>query len=548
MCWTENDFDFSGNRYASEALSRGRWAFLSDYARYAVLEKYGGIYFDTDVELIKSPDALLSHDGFCGVEDCQINSGLGIGAVPHHPVISALLKSYGGLSFLDSGGREKLTTNTELQQPVFAGFGFSPARAGEIQTFSGMTAYPTEYFCPKSFRDGSLHLTDNTYSIHHYRASWASPASRAGYHLRRLTGERLYNSVRRCFKHPDLLILLWCFLLTWCQNLRGVLNAGEYNSGRLTWMMLFLVSAALAVRLILRRRPERKFWAALFSGAVICIASPGNFSFLWCVVLGWVMSGFPFRCFSVCNAVSMLTSLSAWCALAALKFIPVDMIETKKLASGVFCNFGFISTNFISLFVFHIAVFSYCASVRRRRMIFYLLPLSAAVVFLSGGRCYSIALAVLGCAAWLPRFIRRVLFRVIPVLLFLPLLFAVLFCLLDCRLLRSIFNERLEFWTLWLSKISGMREIVCGRLPVDGDAVLDNAGLALFFKCGLIGVITYAGLAFAAYRRYFRYAYRLLPVWLAMLFAGLFETHVFSASMLGLLPFYFFFKEGGEKC
>ncbi len=93
--WNEDNFDISQNGYFQYCLNNKKYAFLSDLARLYVVRDHGGIYFDTDVELLKSPDELLSYEAFYGFEDDKyIATGLGFGAEKNHPTICAMIEEY----------------------------------------------------------------------------------------------------------------------------------------------------------------------------------------------------------------------------------------------------------------------------------------------------------------------------------------------------------------------------------------------------------------------------------------------------------------------
>lgn len=171
-CWNEKNFDVSANLYTRQAYEAKKWAFVSDYARFKVLEAYGGLYFDTDVEVIRNMDDLLELEAFAGFEtDSFIAPGLVLWArEPGNPVMKAMREKYDSISFLDEHG-ERIKKNvcglfTELLVP----YGFVPN--GEKQVCNGMTLFPKDYFCPFDDATGLLNKTENTYTIHWYDKSW----------------------------------------------------------------------------------------------------------------------------------------------------------------------------------------------------------------------------------------------------------------------------------------------------------------------------------------------------------------------------------------
>lgn len=170
--WNESNYDFTKNQYMREALEAKKWGFVPDYARLDIIYKHGGIYLDTDVEIIKSFDSLLENKGFAGFESKEyVALGLGFGAEAGNPVIKALLDSYDDLHFINKDGSLNMVPSPQLNTVTLANIGL--VRNGEKQLINdSFTIFPPEYFCPKSFYDGVIRRTKKTYSIHHFDASW----------------------------------------------------------------------------------------------------------------------------------------------------------------------------------------------------------------------------------------------------------------------------------------------------------------------------------------------------------------------------------------
>lgn len=174
--WTEDDFDVNENRYFKEALDAKKWAFASDYARLWVLVKHGGVYMDTDVELVGNLDPFLDNGAFSGFEsvDC-VPTGL-MASEPDHPFMKQLLKEYEKRVFKKPDGSFDLTTNVEeiTQACVDAGLRLD----GSEQEVAGFRLYPKDYFCPKDHVTGDVNMTHRTVAIHHFDGSWLSPWQR----------------------------------------------------------------------------------------------------------------------------------------------------------------------------------------------------------------------------------------------------------------------------------------------------------------------------------------------------------------------------------
>jgi hypothetical protein len=165
--WNEDNFDINMNAYTRMCYEQKKYAFLSDYVRLLAIEQYGGIYFDTDVEVIRSFEKLLNCGAFLGFENNEyVASGLGFGAEAHHPIVQQMIKEYEPI--LD--GQHGTVGCPILNTQALIKFGLVPN--GRLQKFDNMTVYPSDYFNPCDSETGKMSKTDNTYSIHWYSASW----------------------------------------------------------------------------------------------------------------------------------------------------------------------------------------------------------------------------------------------------------------------------------------------------------------------------------------------------------------------------------------
>lgn len=172
--WNEDNYDVRKIPYIAQAYDAKKYAFVSDFARFDILYKYGGVYFDTDVEVIKPLDDILEHGAFAGVERAgdagSLNAGLGIASPAASPVYKEILDSYKESSFVKADGSLDLTTVVTRVSNIFKKHGLKDV--DEIQEVAGVTVYPAEYFCPKNFETGELHITENTRTIHWFDGSW----------------------------------------------------------------------------------------------------------------------------------------------------------------------------------------------------------------------------------------------------------------------------------------------------------------------------------------------------------------------------------------
>ena len=175
--WNEDNYDVNSIPYTAEAYATKKYAFVSDYARFDILYRYGGVYFDTDVEIIKSIDDILSAGPYMGRElPMTINGGLGLAAEPGMAAYSAILAHYQPLRFLQKDGSFDRKTIVQHVTETLIENGLK-WREG-IVDFMGVKIYPPEYFNPKDMGTGRLTITANTRTIHHYSASWYTPMDR----------------------------------------------------------------------------------------------------------------------------------------------------------------------------------------------------------------------------------------------------------------------------------------------------------------------------------------------------------------------------------
>jgi mannosyltransferase OCH1-like enzyme len=169
--WDESNYDITKNRYMLDAYRQKKWGFVPDYARLDIIYENGGIYLDTDVEIIKPLDSLLHFEGFAGFESKDyIAFGLGFGAIKGNDIVKYLLDDYINLTFIDSKGNMNLKASPVLQTEALQKLGF--CRNNSLQEINGFVFLPNEFLCGLSFLSGLPRVTENTFTIHHYSASW----------------------------------------------------------------------------------------------------------------------------------------------------------------------------------------------------------------------------------------------------------------------------------------------------------------------------------------------------------------------------------------
>ena len=202
--WSEEDIDLDKYPLVRTALEEKRWALASDIIRMYVMYREGGIYMDTDVELLKPLRPLLKYDAFAGWEsDFWFTTAI-FGAKKGSPWIQKILKRYEL-----ANPKVKISTNTFLKTvhspSVYAKDIFGLKLDGKTQVYGDneLAVFAQEYFCPKHYMTGERRVTENTIAFHHYGGSWHNSveklkeaASRAGY---KLLGDKNYAQLERQF-------------------------------------------------------------------------------------------------------------------------------------------------------------------------------------------------------------------------------------------------------------------------------------------------------------------------------------------------------------
>lgn len=169
--WNEDNFDINCNQYVREAYEAKKYAFVSDYVRLYALYTEGGIYMDTDVEVLKPYDPLLGLTGFIGFEGTKYSPvGTGtIACMPQGEWAAEQLKSYEEIRFIQPDGTYDLLTNPFRITREMKKHGF--IQNGKEQVYKDMHVFPVDFFCPRQ-TTGEIFFTENTYCDHHFMASW----------------------------------------------------------------------------------------------------------------------------------------------------------------------------------------------------------------------------------------------------------------------------------------------------------------------------------------------------------------------------------------
>lgn len=168
--WDETNSNLYENDYIREAYESKKWAFVTDYIRLKVLFEYGGIYMDTDVEVLRSLNPFLSEAAFSGFENTtQIQTGI-IAAEKGHPFLYELMSYYKSRHFIKPDRTFDQKTNVITITEIFLEHGL--IANNQKQTVCGFTLYPNDVFCPKNCDTGEITITKDTVCIHHFAGSW----------------------------------------------------------------------------------------------------------------------------------------------------------------------------------------------------------------------------------------------------------------------------------------------------------------------------------------------------------------------------------------
>ena len=171
MEWSEDNFDLTAApNYVRQAYEAGRWAFVTDYVRLVALVNMGGVYMDTDVEVVKPLDPYLAHEAFAGFESEKgVQTGL-LACEKDFPLFREFMAYYDTASFLREDGTPDVTTNVEILTGLCLQRGM--VCNDRLQEIEGLTLYPREVFCPVDYDTKRLKKTRKTVTVHWFSGSW----------------------------------------------------------------------------------------------------------------------------------------------------------------------------------------------------------------------------------------------------------------------------------------------------------------------------------------------------------------------------------------
>lgn len=187
--WNESNYDVTKSPYVRRALEDKKWAFASDYVRFDILYTHGGIYLDTDVELLKPiPDSMLAQQAFTGYESSgYVSPGLIYAAIPGFSLTREILEAYQSIPVPAEGNPTYQTVNTIVTGVLEH---HAQLRRNEFQIIDGLALYPSEYFCGYDLDVGEYDIRPETISVHHYAGTWTTETrkTRLQKQLKRILG------------------------------------------------------------------------------------------------------------------------------------------------------------------------------------------------------------------------------------------------------------------------------------------------------------------------------------------------------------------------
>jgi hypothetical protein len=167
--WDTTRFDVNSTVWTKEAFAAGKYAFVSDYIRFYALDKYGGIYIDSDVEIIKSFNNLLQYDSFFGYEYTGVPEAAIIGCEKNTPWIAECKKWYENRSYYKNN---KIIAPLVLKYGFEKKIGYKLFDKNKIEVVDNNAVFPYKYFSPKNGYTGKCTIYDETYTIHHFESAW----------------------------------------------------------------------------------------------------------------------------------------------------------------------------------------------------------------------------------------------------------------------------------------------------------------------------------------------------------------------------------------
>lgn len=198
--WNESNFDINCCKFVKDAYEHKAWAFVSDYARLKIIYDNGGIYLDTDVEIVRKLDELLVNECYFGQQQDgkYIATGLGFGSVKKAKILKEMLDVYDSIIY-DDNNRENIACPILNTKNIIEYGNYSSEDITYLDE-TKITIYPPKYFDPIAPGNSKNLLCDETYSIHHYSATWMNKNDRLKRKIIRFIGQNKINNIKKILK------------------------------------------------------------------------------------------------------------------------------------------------------------------------------------------------------------------------------------------------------------------------------------------------------------------------------------------------------------
>lgn len=199
--WNEKNYDIYKSSFVKKAYEQKRWAFVSDYARFDIIYHFGGIYFDTDVQLLKAiPEEILVKNNFTGFETAgKVSPGLVYADNKKGNITKKILEKYNTIQFSFEPQTESMTVNT-IVTSVLEPLGLK--KNNTFQIIEGLAIYPASVFCAYDQDVKEIDIKEDTVSVHHYAGTWTpdTPKKKIRKYIKSVFGVESYRKLLNLYR------------------------------------------------------------------------------------------------------------------------------------------------------------------------------------------------------------------------------------------------------------------------------------------------------------------------------------------------------------
>lgn len=190
MLWNEDTFDIENScEFVKQAFANKKWAFVSDYVRVWALNKFGGVYLDTDVEVRKPLDDILNAGMVLGTDELGHLTAF-MASEPAHPFWQGIIDNYHQMQFVNPDGSFNMAVNNSYLEKELAEYGYEIKNKRQSLD-GGIELYPDDWFHAADHMSGILHITEDTYAIHWHTLTWCDTST----HVNRFIRVKILGSI-----------------------------------------------------------------------------------------------------------------------------------------------------------------------------------------------------------------------------------------------------------------------------------------------------------------------------------------------------------------